>query len=317
LVFVVAMSVSAGTIRHDRDPSLYLAGGGLSDYASVGRINGTTTSYSFAGSGTLIADDWVLTAGHVVDQATSLTFDIGGSTYSAAKWLAYPKWNNDLLSGYDIGMLQLSSPVSGITPAERYAGSDELGLAATFVGFGMTGTGLTGATVFDGKKRAGNNVIDALYSRSPKKAPSIFLSDFDNPLDPLDNAYGSSTPLDLEYLIAPGDSGGGVFVDLGAGPILAGVNSFVAAFDGDTDSDYGDVSGHIRVSMFNNWIDSVISGGGGGKGGNKGGGRGHTGASFNEMISYDSLSSIDAVPEPVSVTLFALAGWLAFAVRRR
>src|SRR3954453_338858 len=42
-------------------------------------------------------------------------------------------------------------------------GIGELNNAATEVGFGMTGTGSTGATSFDGLKRAGQNTVDAMY----------------------------------------------------------------------------------------------------------------------------------------------------------
>lgn len=304
----------AGTIRHDRDPALYLNKGALSEYSSVGQIDGTASMFSFAASGTLISDEWVLTAGHVVDQALSLTFNIGGNSYSAAKWVAYPKWSGDLLSGYDIGLIQLSSPVLGITPAVRYTGADELVAVGTAVGYGTTGTGLTGATTFDGLKRGGDNVIDAFYSRSPKKTPRILLSDFDNPIDLSDNAYGSANPLDLEYLIAPGDSGGGLFIDLGEGTVLAGVHSFGASFDGNTDSDYGDISGHTRVSSFNGWIDNILAGGsGGGKGGgNKGGGGKGGGKGGRSLLDgaviYEPLDVFVTVPEPATLALLAVGG---------
>jgi len=300
---------SAGTIRHDRDPQLYLDLAGQPEYAGVGRFDFTTPSGPYMGSGTLIASDWVLTAGHVVDRATSLTFTIAGNTYTAASWLAYPRWNGNLLSGYDIGLVQLDSEVSGITPAMLYTGSDELGAEAVAVGFGMTGTGQTGAVSFDGQKRAGQNDIDVLYTKNPKKKnPRILLSDFDNPGDPDDSVYGSVIPADLEYLIAPGDSGGGLFIDFdddGLGALLVGVHSFGASFDGEIDSDYGDVSGHTRVSEFDKWINNVLSGdGGNGKGNGKGWGKG--GKKGNSQM----------VPEPASAILLMI-GYVLLVRRRR
>lgn len=307
LVSVVPASWG-GTIRHDRADSLYVSLGAEASYASVGRFDFTATSGSYIASGTLIADDWVLTAAHVVDETTSLDFSIGGQTYAAKKWLAHPKWTRDLLGGYDIGLVQLSSPVpEAITPAVRYTGSDELGAVATSAGFGMTGTGLTGAVTFDGKKRAGQNVIDAFYAR--KKKPRIMLSDFDNPDDLGDSAYGSPIPEDLEYLIAPGDSGGGLFIDFGSGPLLAGVHSFGASFDGLTDLDYGDVAGHTRVSAFDKWIHAMLSVGRG-RGSGKGGGHGGGPLSGSAGVA-------NPVPEPVSATLLALGGLTLLRRRRR
>jgi hypothetical protein len=71
---------------------------------------------------------------------------------------------------------------------------------------------------------------------------------------------GSSRPLNLEYLIAPGDSGGGVFIRSGGKELLAGINSFVEADIGPLDSGHGSISGHTRVSVFNRWIDNVLQG---------------------------------------------------------
>ena len=151
-------------------------------YAPVGQFIGSTSTSGFAASGTLIAPNWVLTAAHVVDQATSLNFKIGGNSYGASQWAYHSNWTGDLAAGYDIALVKLSTAPSGIAPATRYTGSDELGRIGTSVGYGKTGTGLTGAITFDGLKRAGENVIDRFYSGGNKR---IFLSDFDNPASSL------------------------------------------------------------------------------------------------------------------------------------
>ena len=67
----VATMGQAGTIRHDRDDSVYLNLAASPAYNTVGQFLGTTSTFSYYGSGTLIAPNWILTAGHVVDQATS------------------------------------------------------------------------------------------------------------------------------------------------------------------------------------------------------------------------------------------------------
>jgi len=296
---------SAGTIRHDRDDDLYLGLG--ADFTSVGRVDFKIASDRYMGSGVLIDSNWVLTAGHVVDKAKSLKFTIGGVTYRAASWQAHPEWNEDLLAGYDIGLINLRKPVESVDPAVRYWGSDELYAEATIVGYGMTGTGLSGATTFDGEKRGGQNVIDELYGDM-----SLFLCDFDNP-DPLasDNVFGSPEPLGLEFLIAPGDSGGGLFLDVGDNTMqLAGVNSFIGWFDEAGDSDYGDISGHTRVSAFNGWIDEVIAGGGGNGNGNGGGKPPWAGGPGGPK------KGSTVIPEPASLSLLAFGALLLLRRRR-
>jgi hypothetical protein len=262
ILAVVTASGHAGTIRHDVMDEVYL-NFGLS-FGNVGQVAFSTDSGNYLGSGTLIAPQWVLTAGHVVEDATQWTFYLGGNAYSArpGNLVAHPGWDGDLLSGYDIGLAKLDAPVDvqamGISPADLYTGSSELGNVGTSVGFGRTGTGLTGAVTYDGRKRAGQNVIDEFYEPLPPgETPRILLSDFDSG-SWFDNVLsGQRQPLNLEYLIAPGDSGGPVFIPGGDGWVLAGVHSFVMGLDGYANSDYGDISGHTRVSAFDDWIGYV------------------------------------------------------------
>ena len=273
---------SAGTIRDDRDPQLYLDLAAQPQYASVGRIDSTTTNGELIGSGTLIAPQFVLTAGHMVDNLSSLQFSLGGTNYTATHWIANPNWNGDLTAGYDLAVVELNTAVTGVAAAARYTGSSELNSVGTFVGFGRTGTGLTGATTFDGLARAGTNVLDGLYANNPR----ILTADFDSPHGISASSQGSATPTNLEYMIAPGDSGGGLFINTPAGVELAGVNSFGAAFDGRFDASYGDISGDIRVSLFNSWIDQAIN-------------------SLTAISGSDSTTL--AVPEPSSLLLACLA----------
>ncbi len=300
---------SAGTRRDDREDQAYLDLG--AQFASVGRVDFMIGFDAYMGSGVLIDSNWVLTAGHVVDEATRLTFTLAGNRYRAASWQAHPNWNGELGKGYDIGLINLRKAVKKVAPAPRYTGSGELGQTGTSVGYGMTGTGKDGAITFDGQKRAGENMIDAWLQT---EEPRVFLSDFDNPQDRSDNVFGLPEPLDLEFLIAPGDSGGGVFLDIGGTcdtwP-LAGVNSFIGWFDEAGDSDYGDISGHTRVSAFNTWIDGVIGGGNGGNGGGHGGGKppwaGGPGG---------PKKGLGTVPEPATLSLLAFGALLLLRRRR-
>ena len=58
----------------------------------------------------------------------------------------------------------------------------------------------------------------------------------------------------MEFIICPGDSGGGLFID----KKIAGINSCVIATDGKPNSTYTDEGGHTRISQHLDWIHSVL-----------------------------------------------------------
>lgn len=239
------------TIRDDQPGSSYLDLASSLAYAPVGLF---VSSWGYTGCATLIAPDWVLTAAHNLNAASSGTFTISGNSYSSAQFLTHPLWNGAAINGYDIALVRLGTPVVAVAPAALYPGSLEIGQTATFVGFGFTGTGVTGWQSLDNQKRAFQNVVDGDFGN-----PSVLLGvDFDNPHTTTDNAFGAAMAQALEGCVAPGDSGGGVFLTVGAQTYLAGVISFVAATDGNANADYGDVSGFGRVSAFVPWITSTV-----------------------------------------------------------
>ncbi len=332
LVFAICVGLAplaqAGTIRHDTNDALYLSLG--SQFDSVGALRVDTSTGTFGCSGTLLAPgDWLLTAGHCTDGATAAnttfslgdtigttggSFFVGSTTFDVAEVVPHPKWDGNLFKGYDIALMRLSENVTdavGTSGATLYTGTGEVGEVGTPVGFGMTGTGLTGVTTLDGYKRAGNNVIDGFF-RTPGKTPRVFGMDFDNP-NGSTNVFGSSAAEDLEYLIAFGDSGGPVFI----GSEVAGVNSFIVDNNaGDLFADYEDYTGHTRVSAFADWINGVLagssgsdeSGGGGGPPPGRGGGR------FNFA---SAIATPMSVPEPSSFVLLLAGAFMLLAGSRR
>jgi hypothetical protein len=296
LSVLMARPASAIVVQDEQNDALYRALGSSSPFESVGRFTGKTSTAGFLASGTLVAPDWVLTAAHVVDGAKSLTFSIGGQIYQVDRTVPYPSWNKDLWSGYDIGLVHLTKPVDNIKPAKLYTGSAELNHSDTVVGYGKTGTGVSGDTKCDGIKRAAQNVITEIDNKR------LLVADFQNPQPQRAVSLGSERPLPLDGLIAPGDSGGGLFITTPTGTYLAGVNSFVGSDYGSPRSVYGSFSGHTRVSAFREWIEAKI--------------RGEEACVPADKETKEPDLTIYPAPEPGSLILLVAAGAMLWMSRR-
>ena len=264
--FAVAFSSAslAGVIRHDVADASYLALGNDAAYAPVGRV--TFTNNADWASGVLIGGEWFVTAGHVVrsnflaNTPGNVQFTVGGNTYTAAQIVLNPGYvHGQSYNGNDIAIVRLSSNVSNVDPARVYVGADEVGKLGTIVGFGRTGTGLTGVVPSPATKRGGTNDIDITgNSFDATWSSNVLLSDFDRPGHPSYSSWGSSTPTALEYLIAEKDSGAGLFIEVDGKIGLAGVFTFALFNDDGISFGYGDAMAATRISGHYVWMESYI-----------------------------------------------------------
>lgn len=265
-------SSQAGVRRDDVADSEFLNLAASALYQSVGKFSYSVGSGSYIASGVLISPEWVLTAAHVTagnnfsgggitGMNFSLTTGSGVLSFAAAEWLTHPGWTStegDLLAGYDIGLVRLSTSITAVQAATLYLQETLAVQAGTIVGYGATGTGPTGYSGgTSGTKRAGQNMIDAQGDGFSISSNLLFV-DFDQPGVPGESIVGSNSPLDLEYLSAPGDSGGGLFITQNSQTFLVGVTSFGWGYtDGVANSDYGDLAGFTSTTAYAGWISSV------------------------------------------------------------
>jgi autotransporter-associated beta strand protein len=291
-VGLVSVRASVGlTIRADTPESEYQALAAEPQYAASGYIDAIGSQDSF-GSATLIAPDWVLTSAHNVTPteappaypASELSFGLGPSTTpfdagsnSVAQVVLDPSYTDDISQGNDLALLKLSTPITNVAPAVLYSSSlpSELNQTATIVGYGLTGTGLTGDSSSAGTRLAVTQTIDAFGGQTTTGGGTTYsfagyssnymLTDFDEPGVPSASVMGGSMPGTLEGCPVLGDSGGGLYLTVNGQTYLAGVTTLTYAEPNNplsinNDGHYGDVGFYIRLgaSQSVSFIDSTL-----------------------------------------------------------
>jgi hypothetical protein len=235
LIFLFCISF-AGTIDPNIPDSHYVEFGKKFDY--VGMICGKyKDGTSFCASGVVVQPRIILTAAHVVKECESCSITIADKKIHIQKIIYHNDFKDNVFGYNDIAIGLLAENIDLNFYPELYEDKDETNKLCTMSGFGITGTFITGAKISDSKKRAGSNYIDKIDRGLIVCSPS-----------------GPGKKTSLEFLIASGDSGGGLFI----GNKLAGIHSCVMTTGKSPDSRYGHQSGHTRISDHLDWIKEVI-----------------------------------------------------------
>ena len=245
LAFIIFLLLTSSAQPGTRDPNIadqhYVEYG--KKFKSVVRFRalGKEKERHYA-SAVIIKPHWVLTAAHVVIDTTApaVLMNDDKDAYPIAYMLPHAGFDatangnhHDIALGYsekDFG-LEFYTPL--------YTNKDEADRLVTLAGCGLHGTFNTGHTFSDTQRRAGSNYIegvrDSVLICTPSKGRSDRLTS-------------------MEFFISPGDSGGGLFI----GNELAGIHSFIMASKHSPSSKYDEESGHTRVSLYADWVESQI-----------------------------------------------------------
>ena len=202
-----------------------------------------------------------MTAAHEfnIHPEKGISVEVNGQTLQITKVIVHPDYKTKLV---DLALIKFDTKYKG-KPCKLYQSDKEKGLVATIVGFGRAADAL----VSDGKqdevgKIAGQNVIDA-FEASDRK--DVLVVDMDSPTNPLFNRLGDKTPLDLEYMMYAGDSGGGMFAEVNKKWVLIGINNtfilpgkeIMELMNGKL-MFYGWISFYARVSLYKDWIETEM-----------------------------------------------------------
>jgi hypothetical protein len=269
LVLGAVIACSFAVVRRDdTSDSLYRQLGNRAAFASVGRVDiDYGQGYQPIGTATLYGTDRVVSAAHVFDSsslagAVGVRINFGRGRIATIDFTTpgvvniNPGYNPQTLRN-DVSVVFLPASFF-VNPARIYMGRKvQRDTTVTFVGYGDTGTGLTGSKTFSIAKRGGQNTLGSYYMGGRD-----FEVDFDRPGQPGYSSLGGKQPLRLEGLIGPGDSGGSVWIRRGSKWQLIGINSYGLDWyprgrGNGIDDDYGDHSGFVYLPPYTAWMASL------------------------------------------------------------
>lgn len=237
--------------------SAYETYGQGSAFQSVGWLKATEFG-SAAASCVLIDPHWALTDAHCIkltsDSPANTNISIGfgpnyltspGASHVPTQYFIHPNFTSFGVSP-DIALMYFADPIFEVAPATRYAGSLLKNNIVSTVGYGRADTpNVAGA--YDGAKRGH---IDAIFSFGGVSGG--YLTDYAETIFvPIGNAtlYWNT----IGGGGSPGDSGGGMFIQVGSDFQLAGLTDYSSA------TGYLGRTGNLQVAKYADWIDQTMS----------------------------------------------------------
>lgn len=235
--------LQAIVMRHDVQPEKYIAfARQFSAIATFwGQFQGKA---SVEGTGTLIAQRWILTAAHVAHRvAPGAQVQIGQKFYRVKRSVSHPDWRDQQFAN-DIALVELAESVAIKNMPQLYSQGDEQGKVLTFIGRGDSGNGVTGITSADATMRAATNQVIQAEDQWLRFS-------FDQ----------GASALPLEGISGPGDSGGPALLKQGDNWYLLGVSAWQNAEPTQwQEGRYGVIENYSRVSHHIGWIRQVMAG---------------------------------------------------------
>lgn len=239
-VFFFSQFLLAGTHRPDIKDSEFLKYGSRFKCVMpvVANIDKDNENLVGMGSCVVINEHWCITAAHVVQPAFRITVFVNGEKFIIDKAIIHKNFKMEakIPSDSDIALLYSKKSFGEVYCPELYSQTNERSKICTVAGFGYTGNFIKGIdTKHDFKKRGGTNTVDRIeYGMLSCNA--------------------SRNGTRLEFLIAEGDSGGGLFIN----GKLAGIASVIFTLPRRAKGVYGDSAGFTRISSHLEWIEKHV-----------------------------------------------------------